>query len=341
METYPLPELNDALIDQYRPIQEKVAQLMPEEEWLAHLPWIEAINQRKKEIGAVILAHNYQTPEIFYGVADITGDSLALAQKATEVDARIIIQCGVHFMAETSKILNPEKTVIIPDESAGCSLADSITAEGLRALKARYPGVPVVSYVNTTAEVKAETDVCCTSANAIDIVNALPDERVIFTPDRYLGQHVANHTDKEIILWDGSCEVHEQFTGEQVRRFREESGAFIIAHPECPQDVLAEADYIGSTSGMIRHIASHQPQKVALITECSMSDNVSAQFPHIQFTRPCNLCPHMKRISLRNILASLHTLQPEVQVDEATARKARRAVERMLEMSRKPAEKAA
>ncbi len=341
MNAYPLPELNERLVEKYRPVQEKVAQVLPEEEWLAHLPWIEAINRRKREIGAIILAHNYQTPEIFYGVADVTGDSLALARKATEVDANIIIQCGVHFMAETSKILNPEKTVVIPDPQAGCSLADSITAEGLRKLKARYPGVPVVSYVNTTAEVKAETDVCCTSANAIDIVNALPDDRVIFTPDRYLGQHVANHTRKEIILWDGACEVHEQFTGEQIRAYRQESDAFIIAHPECPQDVLAEADFVGSTSGMIDCIARESPPRVALITECSMSDNVSAQFPHIQFTRPCNLCPHMKRITLENILTSLYRLEPEIKLDAETARRARRSVERMLEMSQALKEKAA
>lgn len=329
-----LPELNSKLIDKYANTYRKIQHLMPEEEWHLHLPYVEAINNLKKEKNAVVLAHNYQTPEIYFGIADITGDSLALAQKASESTADIIVQCGVHFMAETSKILSPGKTVLIPDEGAGCSLADSITAEGLRKLKARYPGVPVVSYVNTTAEVKAETDVCCTSANAVEIVNALEGDQVIFTPDRYLGQHVANHTHKEIILWDGSCEVHERFTGEQVRAFREESKAWVIAHPECPQDVLLEADYIGSTAGMINNIRIMKPEKVALITECSMSDNVSAQFPEIEFTRPCQLCPHMKRITLPKVLDSLMSLSPQITLDPEMAEKARHSVVRMLEISR-------
>lgn len=332
---------SSAIIAQYQPVYNKLAHLMPEEEWLVHLPYVHAINELKKEKNATILAHNYQTPEIFYGVADITGDSLALAKKATEVESETIIQCGVHFMAETSKILNPKKKVLIPDEKAGCSLAESIDAEGLRALKAQYPGVPVVSYVNTTAAVKAETDICCTSANAIEIVNSLESNQVIFTPDRFLGMHVANHTDKEIILWNGSCEVHEKFTGAQIKQFKEQEQAFVIAHPECPQDVLQEADYIGSTSGMINYIDQEKPEKIALITECSMSDNVSAQFPDVQFTRPCHFCDHMQRITLPKILKCLQEGGPEVLVDEATARKAKHSVERMLSIHQQIRNKAA
>jgi quinolinate synthase len=300
-----------------------------------HAPRIVEIERLKRERGAVILAHNYQTPEIFHGVADLVGDSLALARMAADTDADVIVLCGVHFMAETAKVLNPDKTVLIPDLEAGCSLAESITAEDVRRLKTEHPGVPVVTYVNTTAEVKAETDVCCTSANAVEVVESLGTDRVIFLPDEYLGKWVASQTDVEVILWDGHCEVHERFTPDDIADFRRQwPGVKVIAHPECDLPVLQAADMVGSTSGMIRWVAENRPERVAMITECSMSDNVAAEFPDIDFVRPCSLCPHMKRITLDNIAASLRDMQHAVEVDPDVARRARRAVERMLEVGR-------
>jgi quinolinate synthase len=319
-------------------IYARVRDVIPEIEWSVHAPYIAKINALKTERNAVILAHNYQTPEIFHGVADYTGDSLGLAQQAKEADADVIVLCGVHFMAETAKILNFEKTVLIPDLQAGCSLASSITGADVRVLKQRYPGVPVVSYVNTTADVKAESDVCCTSANAVQIVNSLGTDRVIFLPDEYLGRYVAQNTDVEIILWQGACEVHERFTGEELRQYRRQTpGIQIIAHPECPPDVLAEADFVGSTSGMINFVDRERPERVVMITECSMSDNVAVEFPDVEFVRPCNLCPHMKRITLPRILQSLETLEFEVTLDAELARRAYGAVQRMLEASRRKA----
>jgi quinolinate synthase len=333
-----LPELTPALLDRYAPLYERVRNVIPELDWQTHLPWIDAIHSLKKQRGAVILAHNYQAPEIFHTVADITGDSLALAQQAARVDAKVLVQCGVHFMAETSKILCPDKTVMIPDTAAGCSLAESITAEDVRLLKARYPGVPVVTYVNTSADVKAESDVCCTSANAVHIVESLGVDRVIFLPDKYLGQYVASKTQVKIILWEGACEVHERFSGEELRSYRRAHGNVrILAHPECPPDVLLEADFVGSTAAMVTHLAERRPRRVVMITECSMSDNVAVQFPDIEFTRPCNLCPHMRRITLPRIHDALLHLRHEVQVDPAVATRARRAVERMLAIGRKEA----
>jgi quinolinate synthase len=315
------------------PLYERVRHVIPELEWVAHAPYIHAIRELKVERKAIVLAHNYQTPEIFHCVADITGDSLALAREAAETDAEVIVLCGVHFMAETAKVLNPGKTVLIPDLQAGCSLASSITAEDVRELRRRHPGVPVVTYVNTSAEVKAESDVCCTSANAVEIVNSLGTERVIFLPDEYLGHYVAQHVRAEVILWKGHCEVHERFTASDVRQFRElYPGVAVLAHPECPPDVLAEADYIGSTSGMIRHVRTHQPSRVALITECSMSDNVSVEFPSAEFVRPCNLCPHMKRITLPGILNSLLNMEHRVEVDPEVAERACLSVQRMLDL---------
>jgi quinolinate synthase len=315
----------------------KVRHLIPEAEWAAYAPLIVEIERLKKQRNAVILAHNYQTPQIFHGVADITGDSLALAKRAADTDADVIVLCGVHFMAETAKIINPEKTVLIPDLEAGCSLADSITAEDVRALRERYPGVPVVTYVNTSAEVKAETDVCCTSANAVEVVESLGVDRVIFLPDEYLGKWVKANTDVEIILWNGHCEVHEQFTVEEIASYRKQfPGVKVIAHPECDMDVLEEADMVGSTSGMINWVADNRPQQVVMITECSMSDNVAAEFPEIEFVRPCTICPHMKRITLENIVDSLDKLQFPVEVDDEVAVRARRAVERMLAVGRGP-----
>lgn len=313
---------------------ELVRDVIPEVEWPVHAPYVALINELKVRRNAIILAHNYQTPEIYHGVADYTGDSLGLAQKASETDADIIVLCGVHFMAETAKIINPEKTVLIPDLGAGCSLAASITGEDVRLLKQRYPGVPVVTYVNTSADVKAESDVCCTSANAVRIVEALGVERVIFLPDNYLGKYVADQTDVEVILWEGTCEVHERFTGAELRGYREATPDIqIIAHPECPPDVLEEADFVGSTSGMIGYVDRERPSRVVMITECSMSDNVAVEFPDVDFVRPCNLCPHMKTITLPKILASLEELKFEVEVDPAVREGALRSVARMLEYS--------
>jgi quinolinate synthase len=317
------------------PIYARLRHLIPEVEWAAHAPTIVEIEQLKRQRSAVILAHNYQTPEIFHGVADITGDSLALAKQAAETDAEVIVVCGVHFMAETAKVLNPERTVLIPDLEAGCSLAESITAADVRALKARHPGVPVVTYVNTSAEVKAETDICCTSANAVEVVESLGSGRVIFLPDEYLGRWVAANTEVEIILWNGRCEVHEQFSVGEIERYRRQfPGVKVIAHPECDLPVLEAADMVGSTSGMIRWVAERRPQRVLMVTECSMSDNVAAEFPDIEFVRPCTICPHMKRITLERIATSLERLQHPVEVPPDIARRARRAVERMLEVGR-------
>jgi quinolinate synthase len=320
---------------QTRAIYERVRHVIPEVEWPVHAPLIAAINELKRDRNAVILAHNYQTPEIFYGVADYTGDSLGLAQFGAATCADTIVLCGVHFMAETAKILSPEKTVLIPDERAGCSLASSITGADVRALKARHPGVPVVTYVNTTAEVKAESDICCTSANAVKVVESLGVDEVIFIPDQYLGRHVASRTKVRLILWEGACEVHERFSGQELRDFRQQHpGIHVMAHPECPPDVLAEADYVGSTTAMIQHVAEARPREVAMITECSMAGNVAAEFPDVRFIQPCNLCPHMKRITLDRILACLQSGRPTVEVDPAVAVRARQALDRMLAVGR-------
>ncbi len=328
----------DAVVDAVRAtagVYEKVRHLIPEVEWAAHALLIVEIERLKRARNAVILAHNYQTPEIFHGVADITGDSLALARQAADSDAEVIVVCGVHFMAETAKVLNPERTVLIPDLEAGCSLAASITGADVQALKERHPGVPVVTYVNTSAEVKAEADICCTSANAKEVVESLGAERVIFLPDEYLGRWVAANTDVDVILWSGRCEVHETFTAEEVRSYRHQfPGVKVIAHPECSPEVLAEADMVGSTSGMIRYVAAERPSKVVMVTECSMSDNVAAEFPDLEFVRPCTICPHMKRITLANIAASLRNRQHVVTVSPDVAERARRSVERMLEVGR-------
>ncbi len=309
----------------------KVRHLIPEIEWAAYAPLIVEIERLKRERNAVILAHNYQTPQIFHGVADITGDSLALAKRAAETEADVIVLCGVHFMAETAKLLNPDRTVLIPDLEAGCSLAESITAADVRALKERYPGVPVVTYVNTSAEVKAKTDICCTSANAIEVVESLATERVIFLPDEYLGKWVAANTDVEVILWNGHCEVHEQFSVDEIEDYRRQfPGVQVIAHPECDLPVLEAADMVGSTSGMIKWVAEQHPERVVMITECSMSDNVAAEFPEIDFVRPCTICPHMKRITLEKIVTCLEDLKYPVEIPTDVAGRARRSVERML-----------
>jgi len=317
-------------------VYERVRSVIPEVEWAVHAPYVAAIEELKRRRNAVVLAHNYQTPEIFHGVADFVGDSLGLARQGAATDAEVIVLAGVHFMAETAKILSPEKTVLIPDPRAGCSLAASITGADVRLLRERHPGVPVVTYVNTSAEVKAESDVCCTSANAVAVVESLGADRVIFLPDEFLGRYVARHTDVELILWQGHCEVHERFTAAEIRAYRERFDEVeVLAHPECPPEVLAEADFVGSTSGMIRHVGETKPRRVVMITECSMSDNVAVEHPEVEFVRPCNLCPHMKRITLPKILRSLETMEARVEVGPEVGERARRAVERMLAVGRR------
>lgn len=331
----PMPELewNDEVARETAHLYERIKTVVPAVEWPFFAPYVKAINELKKTRNAVVLAHNYQTPEIYNCVADVVGDSLQLAREATKTSAAVIVQCGVHFMAETSKILNPDKVVLIPDLKAGCSLAQSITGDDVRLLRERFPGVPVVTYVNTSADVKAESDICCTSSNAVEVVESLGAERVIFLPDEYLAKYVALQTNVKIIAWKGHCEVHERFTGEELRRYREADPSIqIIAHPECPPDVIGEADFTGSTAKMIDFVRDRRPKRVVMVTECSMADNVSAELPDVEFVRPCNLCPHMKRITLPKILDSLVYLQEEVVVDPAVAAKARRAVERMIHL---------
>jgi quinolinate synthase len=315
------------------PPAERLRGVLPDVEIAALTPLIEEIDELKARRNAVVLAHNYMTPDIYHGVADLKGDSLALARMAAKTDADVIVMAGVHFMAETAKIINEAKTVLIPDMGAGCSLAESITAADIRLLRERYPGVPVVTYVNTSAEVKAESDICCTSGNAVQVVESLGTDRVIFLPDQYLGRWVATQTDVRIILWEGSCIVHERFTGEELRAYRASyPGIQIIAHPECPPDVLEEADFVGSTSGMIDWVKRERPERVVMVTECSMSDNVAAEVPETDFVRPCNLCPYMKKITLAGIRDSLRDMKEEVLVDPAVAARARVAVQRMLEV---------
>ncbi|MBY3127271.1 quinolinate synthase NadA [Rhizobium laguerreae] len=312
-------------------LYERVSRVIPKAEWMTFENDVDAILELKRRRNAVILAHNYQTPEIFHGVADIVGDSLALARKAIEVDADVIVLAGVHFMAETAKLLNPEKTVLIPDLGAGCSLADSITPDDIALLRQVHPGVPIVTYVNTSAAVKAASDICCTSGNAKQVVESLGVPKVLMIPDEYLARNVARETDVEIIAWHGHCEVHELFTAENVRQLRENHpGVTVLAHPECPPEVVAEADFAGSTAVMSDYVGRQKPARVVLLTECSMSDNVAVHHPDVEFIRPCNLCPHMKRITLANIRAALEENRHEVTVDPAIAVAARRAVERML-----------
>ena len=316
-------------------IYKKISKFVPENEWKVHAPLIEKINKLKKEKNAIILAHNYQTPEIYHGVADISADSLALAVEASKTSADKIIMCGVHFMAETAKLMNPTKKVFLPDMQAGCSLASSITGEDVRLLKQKYPGVPVVSYVNTSADVKAETDVCCTSANAVKVVESLNVEKVIFLPDQYLADYVAKNTKVKIISWKGTCIVHEQFTSKEIEDIKNQNpGIKVIAHPECPPDVIKASDFAGSTSSMIKYVKDNQPKKVMLVTECSMSDNVEADNPNVSFIKPCNLCPYMKKIDLKKILDCLENDANEIILDNKTMEAARKSVIRMTEIGR-------
>ena len=318
----PMPEL-----------YKRVERHIPSFEWRILADDIAAILRLKRERNAVLLAHNYQTPDIFHTVADIVGDSLALAREAARTKAEVIVLAGVHFMAETAKLLNPEKTVLIPDLEAGCSLAASITAADIRLMRERHPGVPIVTYVNTSAAVKAESDVCCTSSNAKKIVEGLGVPQVIMLPDEYLARNIAAQTKVEIIAWKGHCEVHERFTPEDIRDLRKShAGIIVLAHPECPPEVIAECDFSGSTAAMADYVGKERPARVVLLTECSMSDNVALQYPDLEFVRPCNLCPHMKRITLPKIRRALETMTYEVTVDPAIAERARRSVERMMAM---------
>ena len=317
------------------PIYQKVSKFIPEVEWAFHAPLIHKINKLKKEKNAVVLAHNYQTPEIFYGIADIAADSLALAVEAEKTNADIIVMCGVHFMAETAKLMNPNKKVLLPDMGAGCSFASSITGKDVRMLKEKYPGVPVVTYVNTSAEVKAESDVCCTSANAVKVVESLGVDKVIFLPDHYLANYVQKNTKVKIISWQGTCIVHEKFTGKEVEDIRKENPDIkVIAHPECPPDVITASDFAGSTSNMVKYVNEKQPKKVLLVTECSMSDNVQIENPNVQFIKPCNLCPHMKKITLNKIYDCLKNETNEIKIGHNIATMARKSVQRMTEIGR-------
>ena len=328
-------ELNNEIRKATDPIYQKVSKVIPAIEWAFHAPLIHKINMLKKQKNAVLLAHNYQTPEIFHGVADIAADSLALAIEAEKTEADIIVLCGVHFMAETAKLMNPYKKVLLPDMNAGCSLASSITGKDVKLLKEKYPGVPVVTYVNTSAEVKAESDICCTSANAVRIVESLGVNKVIFLPDQYLAKYVSTKTKVQIISWIGTCIVHERFSSQEIEDIKKQNPEIVIlSHPECPAEVIAASDYTGSTSGMSEYVKKNQPNKVMLVTECSMSDNVQVDNPNVQFIKPCNLCPHMKRITLSNILDCLEKETNEILIPEIISRKARRAVERMIAVGR-------
>ena len=318
-------------------LYDRVCDFVPELEWPLHAPLVDAINRLKKERDAVILAHNYMTPEIFNCVGDVTGDSLRLAQVAAEAEQSVIVQAGVHFMAETAKILSPEKTVLIPDLRAGCSLASSITGEDVRRIRQAYPDYPIVTYVNTSAEVKAESDICCTSSNAVPVAEAIAAEwavdTVILIPDEYLAKNVANQTRLRVLTWQGSCEVHERFSKAEIDQLRRDHpDATIIAHPECPPEVLQAVDFAGSTAAMSSFVAEQQPKKAILITECSMSDNVAIANPATELIRPCNLCPHMKRITLKKIYDSLRKMKFEVQVEPSVAKRARQSVQAMLDL---------
>jgi quinolinate synthase len=318
-------------VERTQHLYDKVRHVIPEVEWATYADDAEAILRLKEERNAVVLAHNYQTPEIFHCVSDIVGDSLALAREAQHVEADVIVLAGVHFMAETAKLLNPGKTVLIPDPLAGCSLAESITAADVRSLRTAHPGVPVVTYVNTSADVKAESDICCTSGNAVKVIESLGVDRVIMIPDEFLARNIARQTGVEVITWAGRCEVHERFTADDIQQIRaEHPDTVVLAHPECPPDVVAVADLAGSTAQMLDFVVQRHPRQVTLITECSMSDNIAAQHPEIDFVRPCNLCPHMKRNSLAKIRRSLETMTHEVTIDPAVTDRARAAVDRML-----------
>ena len=328
-------ELNTEIKKATDLIYQKISKVIPEIEWAFHAPLIHKINMLKKEKNAVVLAHNYQTPEIYHGIADIAADSLALAVEASRTEADIIILCGVHFMAETAKLMNPIKKVLLPDMSAGCSLAESITGKDVRMLKEKYPSVPVVTYVNTSADVKAESDICCTSANAVKVIESLGADKVIFLPDQYMAKYVQTKTKVQIISWIGTCIVHERFSAHEIKDIKKQNPEIVVlTHPECPPEVIASSDFTGSTSGMSQYVKKNQPSKVMLVTECSMSDNVQVENPNVQFIKPCNLCPHMKTITLSKILDCLEKETNEILIPEIISRKAKKAVERMIAVGR-------
>ena len=328
-------ELNTEIKKATDPIYQKVSKVIPQIEWAFHAPLIHKINMLKKEKNAIVLAHNYQTPEIFHGIADIAADSLALAVEAKKTNADIIVLCGVHFMAETAKLMNPEKKILLPDMEAGCSLASSITGKDVKMLKEKYPSVPVVTYVNTSAEVKAESDICCTSANAVRVVESLGVNKVIFLPDQYLAKYIQTKTKVQIISWIGTCIVHERFSAQEIEDIKKQNPEIsVLSHPECPPEVIAASDFTGSTAGMSNYVKKNQPKKVMLVTECSMSDNVQVNNPNVQFIKPCNLCPHMKTITLPKVLECLENETNEILIPEIISRKARKAVERMVAIGR-------
>tara|TARA_Y100000590_G_scaffold373820_1_gene437891 strand:- start:6558 stop:7547 length:990 start_codon:yes stop_codon:yes gene_type:complete len=328
-------ELNTEIKNSTDKIFNKISKVIPEIEWKVHAPLIHKINKLKKEKNAVILAHNYQTPEIYHGVADIAADSLALAVEAAKTKADIIVLCGVHFMAETAKLMSPSKKVLLPDLKAGCSLAASITGKDVRLLKEKYPGVPVVTYVNTSADVKAESDVCCTSANAVKVVESFGVNKVIFLPDQYMANYVSSKTKVKIISWKGTCIVHEKFTAKEINDIKKQNPKIqILSHPECPPGVIAASDFTGSTTGMINYVKKNQPQKVMMVTECSMSDNVEVENPNVQFIKPCNLCPYMKTITLPKILDCLENETNEILIPDSVIIKARKAVTKMTDIGR-------
>ena len=328
-------ELNSEIKNSTDLIFNKISKVVPEIEWKIHAPLIHKINKLKIEKNAVILAHNYQTPEIYHGVADIAADSLALAIEASKTKADIIVLCGVHFMAETAKLMSPNKKVLLPDLKAGCSLASSITAKDVRLLKQKYPGIPVVTYVNTSADVKAESDICCTSANAIKAVESLGSESVIFLPDQYMAKYVATKTKVKIISWKGTCIVHEKFTAKEINDIKKQNPEiFVLSHPECPPDVISASDFTGSTTGMSNYVKQNQPKKVMLVTECSMSDNVQVENPNVEFIKPCNLCPYMKTITLPKILECLENESNEIIIPSDMIEKASLSVEKMIAIGR-------
>ncbi len=340
----------------YHELYQRLNKLMPEAEIRLKAELAVQINQLKKERNAVILGHNYMEPALFHSIPDFKGDSLELARRAAETDQDIIVFCGVKFMAETAKILNPQKTVLLPAEKAGCSLAESITAQDIRLLREKFPGVPVVSYVNTYAEVKAESDICCTSGNAKAVVESLESDSVIFLPDEFLAANVARETGKHIIFptkmkdwpnvhfendldyqiigWHGRCEVHELFTVEDIENARRlYPDVVVLAHPECPPEVTAKADFAGSTSAMIKFVEEHDAPHYLLLTECSMGDNIMAAHPEKEMLRLCtHRCPHMAEITLEDTLEALKQTRYVIEVPEDIRKRAERAVRRMIEL---------
>lgn len=337
--------------DTYEIMKAKLGKLIPDFELKYKAELVDQINQLKVEKNAVILGHNYMEPALFHTIPDYVGDSLELARKAAETDKDSIIFCGVKFMAETAKILNPEKTVLLPAEKAGCSLAESITAEDVRKLKKRFPGVPVVTYVNTYADVKAESDICCTSSNAAAVVESLNTETVIFLPDEFLAKNVAKETGKHIIFpsklpktqrqskldyqiigWEGRCEVHEKFTVEDIENVRKQfPDVVILSHPECSPDVVDASDFSGSTSAMIKYVEEVAAPRYLLLTECAMGDNVAAANPNKEMLRLCSVrCPHMNEITLEETLKSLQKNQYIIDLPEDLRKRALRPVERMI-----------